>query len=98
MTPEKPHRHDTAAGTLLRLPGQADFRIDASGIPAKVESVEYFGADSIVVCRVGDTSGVAVRVGGHLRASAGETLGLSWQDSQQHFFAADSAVINSAGR
>ncbi|HEY9273403.1 ABC transporter ATP-binding protein [Achromobacter sp.] len=73
-------------------------RIDADGIGAKVESVEYFGADSIVVCRVGDTSGVAVRVGGHLRASAGETLGLSWQDGQQHFFAADSAVINSAGR
>lgn len=73
-------------------------RIDADGVPATVESVEYFGADSIVVCRVGDTSGVAVRVGGHLRAGAGETLGLSWEDGQQHFFAADSAVINSAGR
>ncbi|CAB3927591.1 ABC transporter ATP-binding protein [Achromobacter sp. K91] len=73
-------------------------RIDANGVPATVESVEYFGADSIVVCRVGDTSGVAVRVGGHLRAGTGETLGLSWQDGQQHFFAADSAVINSAGR
>lgn len=73
-------------------------RIDANGIPATVENVEYFGADSILVCRVGDTRGVAVRVGGHLRASVGETLGLSWQDSQQHFFAADTAVINSAGR
>jgi sn-glycerol 3-phosphate transport system ATP-binding protein len=73
-------------------------RIDANGVPATVESVEYFGADSIVVCRVGDTSGVAVRVGGHLPAGTGETLGLSWQDGQQHFFAADSAVINSAGR
>jgi len=73
-------------------------RIDANGVPATVESVEYFGADSIVVCRVGDTSGVAVRVGGHLRAGTGETLGLSWQDGQQHFFAADSAVLNSAGR
>ena len=28
-------RHDTAAGTLLRLPGQADFRIDASGTRAE---------------------------------------------------------------
>ncbi|MCP1400500.1 ABC transporter ATP-binding protein [Achromobacter insolitus] len=73
-------------------------RIDANGIPATVESVEYFGADSILVCRVGDTRGVAVRVGGHLRASVGETLGLSWQNNQQHFFAADTAVINSAGR
>lgn len=73
-------------------------RIDGDGIPAIVESVEYFGADSIVVCRVGDTSGVAVRVGGHLRASAGEPLRLSWPDGQQHFFAADSAVINTVRR
>ena len=67
------------------------------GIPATVESVEYFGADSIVVCRVGDTSGVAVRVSGHLRARAGEALRLSWPQAQQHFFAADSAVINTVG-
>ena len=73
-------------------------RIDSDGIAATVESVEYFGADSIVVCRIGDTSGVAVRVGGHLRASAGEPLRLSWPDGQQHFFAADSAVINTDGR
>ncbi|WGJ90828.1 ABC transporter ATP-binding protein [Achromobacter mucicolens] len=72
-------------------------RIDGDGIAATVESVEYFGADSIVVCRIGDTSGVAVRVGGHLRASAGEPLRLSWPDGQQHFFAADSAVINTDG-
>ncbi|MEN5346616.1 ABC transporter ATP-binding protein [Achromobacter mucicolens] len=73
-------------------------RIDGDGIAATVDSVEYFGADSIVVCRIGDTSGVAVRVGGHLRASAGEPLRLSWPDGQQHFFAADSAVINTDGR
>ena len=72
-------------------------RIDDGGIPATVESVEYFGADSIVVCRVGDTSGVAVRVSGHLRARAGEALRLSWPPAQQHFFAADSAVINTVG-
>lgn len=73
-------------------------RIDGEGREATVESVEFFGADSIVVCRMGDTSGVAVRVGGHMRARAGETLRLSWPDEQQHFFAADSAAINTAGR
>ena len=73
-------------------------RIDGDGVAATVESVEYFGADSIVVCRVGDSSGVAVRVGGHLRASAGEPLRLSWPNEQQHFFAADSAAINTDGR
>ena len=33
-----------------------------------------------------------------MRARAGETLRLSWPDEQQHFFAADSAAINTAGR
>ncbi|MFY3195384.1 ABC transporter ATP-binding protein [Achromobacter xylosoxidans] len=73
-------------------------RIDSDGIAATVESVEYFGADSIVVCRIGDNGGIAVRVGGHLRARAGEALRLSWPAEQQHFFAADSAVINTVGR
>ena len=73
-------------------------RIDGSGIAATVESVEYFGADSIVVCRVGDSAGVAVRVGGHLRAQPGENLRLAWPAGQQHFFAADSAVIDTNGR
>ena len=31
-------------------------------------------------------------------ARAGESLRLSWPDGQQHFFAADSAVINTDGR
>ncbi|MBO1114593.1 ABC transporter ATP-binding protein [Bordetella petrii] len=73
-------------------------RIDADGRPASVESVEYFGADSIVVCRMGNSSGVAVRVAGHLRATAGDALGLSWRPEHQHFFAADTAVISTPGR
>ncbi|KRC71714.1 Trehalose import ATP-binding protein SugC [compost metagenome] len=89
---------DAPAGAVKLGVRPEHIRIDGDGIPATVESVEYFGADSIVVCRVGDTSGVAVRVGGHLRASAGEALRLSWLDGQQHFFAADSAVINTVGR
>ncbi|WP_454672793.1 ABC transporter ATP-binding protein [Achromobacter pestifer] len=88
----------TPAGAVKLGVRPEHIRIDDNGLPATVESVEYFGADSIVVCRVGDTSGVAVRVGGHLRARAGEALRLSWPDEQQHFFAADSAVINTAGR
>ncbi|MCD0505397.1 ABC transporter ATP-binding protein [Bordetella petrii] len=73
-------------------------RIDAGGRPAVVESVEYFGADSIVVCRLGHTSGVAVRAAGHVRADAGDALGLAWQPEHQHFFAANAAVISPTGR
>ena len=72
--------------------------IDDNGQPAVVESVEYFGADSIVVCRIGTCSGVAVRVPGHLRANAGDALKLAWQPEHQHFFAADAAVISPSGR
>jgi len=73
-------------------------RIDDNGRPAQVESVEYFGADSIVVCRMGTCSGIAVRAPGHLRANAGDALKLAWQPERQHFFAADAAVIPPSGR
>ncbi|HEY0297479.1 MAG TPA: ABC transporter ATP-binding protein [Bordetella sp.] len=65
-------------------------RLDASGVPAEIESVEYFGADSIALCRVGDGR-IAVRVGGHLRAERGTRTGLAWNPGHQHFFSADPA-------
>jgi len=73
-------------------------RIDPDGLPATIESVEYFGADSIVVCRIGASGGIAVRAAGHVRAQAGDALGLSWRPEHQHFFAADTAVIPTPGR
>ncbi|WP_019937470.1 ABC transporter ATP-binding protein [Bordetella sp. FB-8] len=63
-------------------------RLDAAGLPAQIEDVEYFGADSIATCRVGDCR-VAVRVGGHLRAERGVRTGLAWDAGHQHFFADD---------
>ncbi|AZW14981.1 ABC transporter ATP-binding protein [Bordetella bronchiseptica] len=68
-------------------------RIDADGMPAVIESVEYFGADSVAVCRLGSCGGVAVRVNGHLRSAPGTTVCLAWPDERQHFFAADAAVL-----
>ncbi|ARP74659.1 ABC transporter ATP-binding protein [Bordetella genomosp. 6] len=68
-------------------------RIEADGVPAVIESVEYFGADSVAVCRLGSCGGVAVRVNGHLRSAPGTTVGLAWPDERQHFFAADAAVL-----
>jgi len=60
---------------------------------AEVENVEYFGADSIVICRVGSNRGVAVRASGHLRARPGERATLSWHPHQQHFFDASGKAI-----
>ncbi|ANY14486.1 ABC transporter ATP-binding protein [Bordetella pseudohinzii] len=68
-------------------------RIDPDGIAATLESVEYFGADSIAVCRVGSNSGIAVRVAGHLRAAPGGHVGLRWDEDRQHFFGADGRAI-----
>jgi len=67
-------------------------RLDPAGLPAAIDGVEYFGADSIVQCRVGD-SRVAVRVPGRLQAARGESAGLAWEPRHQHFFAADSVAI-----
>src|SRR5690606_29109438 len=66
------------------------------GLPASVESVEYFGADSIIIAKVGGNSGVAVRAAGHLRASHGEQIKLHWSSQQQHFFDASGRALRPA--
>jgi sn-glycerol 3-phosphate transport system ATP-binding protein len=83
----------TGSPTNARLLGlrPEHLRLDDSGIPAEIESVEYFGADSIAMCRVGDCR-VAVRVGGHLDAGRGTRTGLAWRVEHQHFFAAEPAA------
>jgi sn-glycerol 3-phosphate transport system ATP-binding protein len=65
----------------------------AGGVDATVQGVEYFGADTIVVCGVGANSGVTIRTPGHLRAQPGQAVKLSWQPQQQHFFDASGHII-----
>jgi len=61
---------------------------------AIVQSVEYFGADTIVGCALpGASNGVetiAARVPGQLSIGAGERVWLDWNDDAQHFFDAAS--------
>ena len=95
---QSPPVADTPAGAVRLGVRPEHIRIDTGGLPATVESVEYFGADSIVVCRIGSSGGIAVRAAGHIRADAGDALGLSWAPKHQHFFAADTAVIPPTGR
>ena len=63
------------------------------GFPATVESVEYFGTDSIVICKVGANSGIAVRAAGHLRAQPGARIKLHWNNTNQHFFDASGKAL-----
>jgi sn-glycerol 3-phosphate transport system ATP-binding protein len=92
----------SGAQALVGAPGDAvklgvrpeHIFIDPNGsVSAVVDTVEYFGADSIVVCQVGEDAGVAVRVAGHLRAEPGQALMLRWQPQQQHFFGASGKAL-----
>jgi sn-glycerol 3-phosphate transport system ATP-binding protein len=68
-------------------------RLDDAGVPAEIETIEYFGADSIAQCRVGESL-VAVRAAGHLQAARGTRTGLAWDAVRQHFFSADSSAVS----
>ncbi|OZI77091.1 ABC transporter ATP-binding protein [Bordetella genomosp. 12] len=81
----------SAARTLGLRPEH--LRLEADGMPATLESIEYFGADSIALCRVGNCRGIAVRVAGHLHAAAGSPVGLRWAAAHQHFFGVDGHAI-----
>ena len=63
------------------------------GIEARVEGAEFFGADTIVVCAVGENMGITLRTPGHLRAAPGEAIRLAWSPREQHFFDASGLAI-----
>ena len=69
---------------------------EPTGLSGEVESIEYFGADSIVVCRFGSNSGVAVRMGGHFRAYPGTPVSAIWGPADQRFFDASGATLRAA--
>jgi sn-glycerol 3-phosphate transport system ATP-binding protein len=60
-------------------------RLGDDGIEARVESVEYLGADSLLQCRIG-AQALAVRIGGRVGLAAGDATRLSWAEAAQHFF------------
>ena len=62
-----------------------DVRIEASGLAASVDSVEYLGADSLVAARF-DGQPILVRVPGHSRARHGEQVHVTWDKQQEHHF------------
>jgi sn-glycerol 3-phosphate transport system ATP-binding protein len=66
-----------------------DVRLDAGGLPATVESVEYLGADSIVACRAGDEL-VNARVARQAHCLPGERVCLAWSADAVHLFDARS--------
>ncbi len=63
---------------------------------ARVTGIEYFGADSIVMCELGGAGMAAVRVPGVPTCAQGSTVGLDWSAEHQHFFDAAGLGIDDA--
>ena len=61
-------------------------RLSSRGVPAEVTSLEYLGADSLIVCRCGQTRDLAVRVTGRTDVVVGQSVSLDWSPEHQHFF------------
>ncbi len=55
------------------------------GMEAKVESVEYLGADSLVAAKSGEHS-VLVRVAGRAAVSTGDAVRIAWHSNDEHHF------------
>lgn len=60
-------------------------RLVGSGVPAIVENIEYFGADTIVGARIGEER-LLVRVPGQLALNTGDGIALGWDVENQYFF------------
>jgi sn-glycerol 3-phosphate transport system ATP-binding protein len=62
-----------------------DMRIGADGMEARVLSVEYLGADSLVAARAGGEP-LLVRVPGHARLAEGDAIRIGWHPDHEHHF------------
>jgi len=78
---------------LMKLNGAAtvtgvrpeDMRLGSDGLAARVESIEYLGADSLVAASSQGQS-ILVRVPGKTLARAGEEVSVAWDASAEHHF------------
>jgi len=73
------------AGLLLGVRPEDVRLTDGAGLPARVGTVEYLGADSIVTCDVGGQS-VAVRAQGRVALAPGARAALAWAAERMHLF------------
>ena len=68
-----------------------DVVLGGSGIPARVESAEFLGADTVVTCLLGSQT-LTVRVPGKAALAAGSAIHLSWRPEHVHYFDAASGA------
>ncbi|UDF28730.1 UNVERIFIED_ORG: ABC transporter ATP-binding protein [Roseateles sp. XES5] len=76
----------TAAPAGLRFGIRPEhLRLVENGEPATVQSSEYFGADTILTCRIGSQT-LQVRVPGRPGLADGAAVQLAWDAAATHFF------------
>jgi sn-glycerol 3-phosphate transport system ATP-binding protein len=73
-----------ADGTLGVRPEHVSLTRDGA-FAVRVESVEYLGADSLLLCRIGDQV-MTARVAGRVGVSSGDSARLGWASGAAHFF------------
>src|SRR5204862_1363457 len=73
------------AGSTLGVRPEHIALVQDAGVDARVDAIEYLGADSLLTCRVGGQT-LAVRVAGRVGLSQGDATRLSWARGAQHFF------------
>lgn len=76
---------DAAPGRLRFGVRPEHLRLVERGEPARVQSSEYFGADTIVTCRIGEQS-LQVRMSGRPGLADGALVQLAWDPAAAHFF------------
>jgi sn-glycerol 3-phosphate transport system ATP-binding protein len=90
------------AGTdLLALPSSAmdvllgvrpeDVTLGDDGMPARVQSVEFLGADTVVTCMLGSQT-VTARLPGKAPLGPGAAVRVGWRAEHAHFFDAASGM------
>lgn len=60
-------------------------RLVDQGVAAVIETIEYFGADTIIGAKVGQAF-ILMRVPGQLTLKAGDPIQLGWDQHHQYFF------------
>jgi sn-glycerol 3-phosphate transport system ATP-binding protein len=71
-------------GLLLGIRPE-DIQLSGNGVGARVEAVEYLGADSIIAAAIGDQK-LSVRVAGRALLDTGARIQIAWPAAKQHLF------------
>jgi sn-glycerol 3-phosphate transport system ATP-binding protein len=80
-------RH-SGAGLVLGVRAEA-VAIGETGIPARVDAIEYLGADTLVTAAIGSER-ITARATGRLAAVPGDAIRVSWRPEDAHLFEGES--------